>query len=363
MRNNLFIVLALFVLGCNKSPEKVVKPIYKDIDEMVFASGALEPNEKYNLTAQADGYLLNIDFKEGDFVKANQVLGTVENKTNNANALASKEQLKIAALNASENAPALKQLKSNIDFATQKLQQDLQQLKRYKTLYESNSVSKVELENFQITADNSSANLKALQEQYDNVKLQAQQQLIIQQSNNKISTSNNDYNQIKSLLAGKVLKRFKQTGDFVRRGDVVATIGNPTSTIAKLNIDENSIEKVKVGQKTLVQLNVQKGKTFEGTVVEILPMFDDASQSFICKVAFKNELTFKIAGTQLEANILVAHKNQALLIPRSYLDFGNKVKLKGQNELVVIKPGIISTEWVEVLEGLKPSDELVPLKP
>ncbi|MEY3450930.1 MAG: hypothetical protein RL711_755 [Bacteroidota bacterium] len=363
MKNNYFFLLVFFAFGCNKSEVKTVKPVYKPINEMVFASGILEPNEKYNLTAQADGYLLQINFNEGDIVSLHQVLGRVENKANVANALSSKEQLKIAQLNASDNAPALKQLKSNITFASQKLQQDLQQLKRYKTLLESNSVSKVEVENFQMAADNSEANLKALQEQFENVKLQAQQQKIIQEAANNINVTNQDYNQIKTLVAGKVLKRFKQTGDYVRRGDVIATIGNTNSIVAKLNVDENSIDKIKLGQKTFIQLNVQKGKSYEGIVSEILPMFEESSQSFICKVSFTKPLTFKITGTQLEANIEVGHKNKALLIPRSLLDFGNKVKVKGKENLVEIKTGIVSTEWVEVLSGITADDELLPLKP
>jgi len=363
MKKVFIILLSTLTFGCKKSDDKIVKPILKDITETVFASGVLDPNEKYNLTAQAEGYLLNVNFNEGDIVAANQILGTVDNKANNANALASNAQLKIAELNTTDNAPALKQLQSNIAFAEQKLQQDLQQLKRYKTLLASNSVSKIEFENIQITAENSQANVSSLKQQYESLKLQAEQQKISQQASNEVNIANLDYNKIKTLVSGKVLKRFKQTGDYVRKGDVIATIGNQGSIVAKLNVDENSIDKIKVGQKALIQLNVQKDKLYEGTVSEILPMFDEATQSFICKVVFNKELTFKITGTQLEANIEVGQSKNALLIPRSFLSFGNKVKVKGKDQPVVIKTGIISTEWVEVLGGLTQNDEILPFKP
>jgi multidrug efflux pump subunit AcrA (membrane-fusion protein) len=359
----LFISVMLIFIACNKAKETKVKPIHKDITATVFASGVLEPNEKYSLTAQADGYLIGINFNEGDFVKSNQIFGLVDNKVNNANASASKEQLKIAELNTSENSPALLQLKSNIVFAEQKLTQELQQLKRYKSLQEINAVSKLEVENYQINADNAQSNLNALKQQYSNMKLQAEQIKITQVASNNINIVNQDFNKIKTLIAGKVLKRFKQSGDYVRKGDVIATIGNQGSIIAKLNVDENSISKVKLGQKVFIQLNVQKDSIYEGIVAEILPMFEEATQSFIVKVIFSNESSFKISGTQLEANIEVEKKSNALLIPRIYMGFGNKVKLKGKEELLVIKPGIISTEYVEVLEGLTEKDELVPLKP
>ena len=74
-------------------------------------------------------------------------------------------------------------------------------------------------------------------------------------------------------------------------------------------------------------------------------------------------LNGSLFGTQLEANILVNEKKNALLIPRHYLGFGNKVNIKGKGENSVIKTGIISTEYVEVLEGISKDDILLPLKP
>jgi hypothetical protein len=55
-----------------------------------------------------------------------------------------------------------------------------------------------------------------------------------------------------------------------------------------------------------------------------------------------SNLSFNITG----------EKKQALVIPRKYMSYGNKVKLKDKS-IVVIKPGIISTDWIEVLDGLK----------
>ena len=46
----------------------------------------------------------------------------------------------------------------------------------------------------------------------------------------------------------------------------------------------------------------------------------------------------------------------------SYLGFGNKVKLKGKDEPVVVKTGIISTEYVEILEGVSKDDILEHIK-
>jgi hypothetical protein len=144
---------------------------------------------------------------------------------------------------------------------------------------------------------------------------------------------------------------------------VIATIANEKKIQAVLNVDENSIALVKLGQVVFIKLNTNKNTVYNGKVTEILSAYDQQTQSFICKVDFDEALNGSLYGTQLEANILINEKKNALLIPRQYLGFGNKVNLKGKNEAIIIKTGIISTEYVEVLEGINQDDILLPLKP
>jgi len=132
---------------------------------------------------------------------------------------------------------------------------------------------------------------------------------------------------------------------------------------AVLNVDENSIAQVKLGQVVFIKLNTNKNTIYNGKVAEILSAYDQQTQSFICKVNFDQVLSGSLYGTQLEANILINEKKNALLIPRQFLGFGNKVNVKGKDENLVIKTGIISTEYVEVLEGINQDDVLLPLKP
>jgi len=54
------------------------------------------------------------------------------------------------------------------------------QLERYRKLYESNSIAKVEYEIIQLNLANSTAALKVLEEQYNNLQIQANQQVEIQ---------------------------------------------------------------------------------------------------------------------------------------------------------------------------------------
>ncbi|MBK9791724.1 MAG: HlyD family efflux transporter periplasmic adaptor subunit [Sphingobacteriales bacterium] len=361
--NYLTILSTLLFFSCANTNNQEIKPIRKDISEIVFASGSLESDNKYNLTAQTDGNIIKLNLVEGATVAVNQLVAVIDNKQNIISTNNAAEQLKIAQYNNTDNAPLLQQIKANIEAAKEKLSQDITQEQRYQELYNQSSVTKSELEKMQLSTKTSKANLAALEQQYKSVQQQNKQQYITQSNAVKGSVINQENNQVKIVAAGKVYKKVKQVGDYVRRGDVIAIIANENLLYAKLNVDENSIDKVKVGQTITIQLNTQKNKKYTGVVSEILPVFDEPSQSFIVKVQFTEKPDFTVNGTQLEANILVGEKKNTLLIPRNYVSFGNKVQLKGSDDLKTIETGIVSTEYVEVLNGLTENDILVPVKP
>lgn len=361
MNKLIMIALVISLVACKSENE--IKPITQDIKELVFASGELEWDNAYNLTAQTDGVLVNAHFEVGNKVLKGIYLASIDNKNSEINTQTAQEQLIIANENLTANSPQLQQLQQNIQFAESKYAQDKIQAERYQRLYERESIAKVEYENMQLNAQNSLSNLNALRKQVLQIQQQAQQQQITtkgQLQNNKIVQN---YNQIVVPESGTVIKKLKTTGDYVRKGEVIATIANEQKVEAVLNVDENSIGKIKLGQMVYVQLNTDKKTIYNGKVSEIYSAFDEKSQSFICKVTFDAPLESSLFGTQLEANILVGEKKNAFLIPRIYMGFGNKVNIKDKKEAVIIKTGIVSTQYVEVLEGIDKNDVLLPLKP
>lgn len=351
-------IIASLILfnSCGKNDE-TTKPIRKNITEIVFASGVLVPYNQYNLVAQSDGYIIKLNFVEGDIVKNGDLLAVIDNKTYDINSQSADLLLKIAQANTSSNAPALKQVEANMNAAEIKMNQDKQQVERYKKLFEGNSVSKLEYENMQLAYENSKATYIALQENYKLQKQIAEQQLISQQSQSGVNNVLQGNNELRTIIGGRVYTKYKELGDYVRKGEVIAVIGNPSNLYAKLSIDESSISKIKLNQNVIIQLNTHKNQQFDAKITEIYPAFDKQTQSFYCKAEFTDSLNFLISGTQLQANIVVGEKENALVIPRKFLNYGNTVNVKGEGQ-VCISTGIISTDWVEVIKGI---DENTPL--
>jgi HlyD family secretion protein len=351
-------VIVFLFYSCGKKVEET-KPIRKDVTETVFASGILEAKNTYNLTAQSDGYLVQINFEEGDDVPVGKVLAVVDNKEAGLNQQSAAELYDIAKSNTQSNAPALQQAQNTISVNKQKQELDFANYQRYQNLWATNSIAKIDLDNAELQYKTSTANYQSALENYNQLKQQAQQQLISSKATKNINTIITGKNQVKAVVAGKVFKKYKQTGDFIKKGETIALMGLAENIYAKVNVDEGNISKIKTGQDAYIQLNTNKDKVYKGTVVEIYPSFDEASQSFICKLKFTDSLDFTIVNTQLQSNIVVGVSKNALLIPRNYVDFGNNVQVKGNKEKTKVQTKFVSNEWVQVLSGIDEKTILV----
>ncbi|MCI5055989.1 MAG: HlyD family efflux transporter periplasmic adaptor subunit [Flavobacteriales bacterium] len=354
------IVVAFLAVGLTACGKKVseTQPIKKDVTETVFASGSLKAKGWYQLKAQTTGYLATVNFESGDLVKKDQVLAIIQNTENFINADGAQKLYNIAVQNANPESPQLKQAKYNIEINKEKLEQDQRTEQRYKKLLESNSISKVEYENALLNLTISQKNYESALENYNNLQINANQQVVNNRTSKDVYAEMSDKNEIKALTTGKIYKKLKEPGDYVRQGDVIAEIGSADELYAEINIDESNISRIEIGQPVTIQINTIEDKVFLGSISEIKPSFDEASQSFICDVNFDEPLHYKIINTQLQTNITVGEQKNALLIPRNYIDFAGYVQVKGEKEKTKVKTQFVSNEWVQVIEGI---DETVTL--
>lgn len=353
MKNHTLILLIIWGLmfSCGKKNEETT-PVVKDITETVFASGNLEAENTYNLTAQSDGYILDIAFQENDLVAKGQLLATIDNKQNLFNSESSAMLYDIARSNNNSNSPLLVQARNSMKVAKQQMEYDSLQALRFKNLLAAKSIALTDYEAKTLKFESSKTDFLNAVENYNQQKKLAEQDLVINQAQKNVNAVLSGFNEIKALFDGKVYKRFKERGDFVRTGDVIASIGDPKKMYARVSIDESSIEKVKIGQEAVIQLNTDKDKVFKGKVAEILPSFNEETQSFTAKIHFTEPMDFGIINTQLQVNIIVGETKDALLIPRRFLGYGNMVTVKGQKEPVRVQTKIVSSEWVQIESGI-----------
>lgn len=355
------VAIALFSSSCQKKKTITVTPIIAPITEAVFAPGHIEADNQFTLTAMNDGYIKEVMVQEGDVVNTGQTLFAQDYTAAAIQQEAATENLQIAQQQASSNSAVIQQLQAQLNAANQKLYNDKIQLERMQRLYSTHSVAKVDLDNAQLSFDNSASNVAGIQQNIAATKLNLQQTFINSRSQQQTAVVNSNYYQIKSPGNYKVYSILKKKGELVRKGEAVAILGNAAHLKIVLNIDETSIAKIQLQQKVLIELNTEKGKTYSGYISKIYPAFDAGNQAYTVEAAFDTAASSIINGTLLQANIIVADKNKAMLIPRSCLTADGKVLIKNNDSIdtATIQTGIISNDWVEVLQGLQLSNNII----
>ena len=115
-------------------------------------------------------------------------------------------------------------------------------------------------------------------------------------------------------------------------------------------VDEEDIVKVRQGQLVYLSLDAYPKKVFKATVYKIYPRKDERNQTFLVEAVFEETPEVLLPGLSGEANIIVAQREKALVIPRKFLVGQNKVRT--EEGLVEISTGLESVDSVEVLKGI-----------
>jgi len=356
----LFLLVLLTVAGCRHKNE--IKPERKDIVDAVFGSGHLENNNQYTVMANAEGFVSAAYVVEGDTVKAEQNLFRLSNDVQQTQVSNALTNLSFAKTNAAQGSPQIEQLKVQIAQAKQKLSVDSTNDQRNSRLVKTQAVAITDFENAKLTYQNSLSSLRVLQKNLADLQHNLNLNVANAAAQYDIQKENNQYYVIKSKGPGVVMNVSKKVGDYVKKGDAIALLGTG-GIIIKLDIAEDDISRVKTGQKTLISLNSEKDKTYEARITKIYPSFNSTDQSFIAEAVFLNVPGGLLNGTQLQANIVVQEKKNALVIPSYILFNDDDVLIAGTKEKRKVSTGIKTLEWTEITGGIGENDVLAAPKP
>lgn len=359
--NSLLACIALFatmLVSCKK--QESTTPVRKNIDDAVFASGYIEQENQYTVSASVEGIILSMPVNEGDNVSKNALIATIKSDIQNNQLEDASVVYNDASKNASANAPQLQQITTQINQAQQQLALDEKNYNRYKDLLAKKSVSQLDFEKVELQYKATQNNIIALQKSYneaeDALKLYEQRSRV---QLNSQKTVLNDY-KLTTTLAGKIISVFKKQGELIRRGEAIAKIGSG-AFIIKLLVSEDDITKIDIGKSVAITINTYPDKVFPAKVTKIYPGFDQTEQSYVLEAKFVELPDKMFSGTQLQANIEVGSRKNVLVIPTSYILKESYVKLKSGEERKIIT-GSKNSDWTEVTSGITEKDVIVKPK-
>lgn len=352
-----FLLVPLLFFSCKKTQEQT-QPEIMNISESVYASGIVKSKNQYQVFSKVNGIIDELYVKDGDFVQKGQPLMKIFNQTSRLNT----ENAALLAANADvkANEDKLKDLSIAIELAHKKLQNDSLLFLRQSNLWAQQVGTKVEFEQRELVYTNSKIAYQSAILKYKELKRQVNFSAAQSKKNLAINqTIEADYT-LKSEYTGRLYSLQKEKGEMVNAQSAIAVIGDANLFSLELQVDEDDIVRVSIGQKIMVTLDSYQGETFEATVNEIDPLMNEKTRAFTVKASFTKQPKLLYPNLTVEANIIIQTKEKVLTIPRNYLIEDTYI-LNEKKKKVKVKIGLKDYQKVEILSGLTAQD--IILKP
>lgn len=274
-------LIALAVVKAKNKPKgtevDLAKAEIKSIKETVSASGKIYPATEVKISSDVSGEIVELYVQEGDSVVVGQILAKIDPDTY----LSAVERGK-AAVNSSKSQLAMS--RAQVENSRAQMEQITAQLENARTIHKRNDQLKKDGVISQVEFDQSLSNLRALEANLRAAEASiksAQQSAEGQGFSIKSSEANLKELQtslsrttIKAPVSGivsslSVEKGERVVGTIQMTGTEMMRISNLNSMEVQVNVNENDIPKVSLGDEVEIKVDAYVGDKFLGTVTEI----------------------------------------------------------------------------------------------
>ncbi|MDQ7058312.1 MAG: efflux RND transporter periplasmic adaptor subunit [Ghiorsea sp.] len=280
----------------------------QQVPEYYTTSGSVASDHKVSISAQVSGYIKVLNVREGDRVKAGQIL------------------LKIDPIDANQ---AYLQAQADLKDAKADWQ-------RFEELLASGAVSSQKVDKAKLRFDVAKSN--------------------VTRAKNQLS-----YTEVRSPVDGVIVEKRLSVGDLASPGMPMLTIEDPNSLLVSTYVSESYVSKIHEGDTVDISI-ASLHKTFTGTVRQVVQAADAVSHQFLVKVALQADADIH-PGMFAQAGFRVG-KRAAVLIPqgviqsRAGLHAVYVVDRQSIAQYRLIRLGQKIGHKVEVVSGLQHGDTI-----
>jgi HlyD family secretion protein len=313
--------------------------VRQDLVSIVNGTGQIKPKTYVNVGATAFGRITHLYVKEGDRVKAGQLVATVESEQPASAVQAQNATIAASRTDVESYAAAERTAEANVVQAKADLEQKRFDYDRAKALYEAKLIAKQDYDAKKAAFDVSEATLQQRQAAVAQAKAQtASAHGHVDQAVATLRGSNYSLGLTQSrapfdALVTNVPVREGETvvlGIQNAEGSTLMTLADMSVITAEVKVDETDIVNVALGQPADVTIDALPGRIFKGKVTQV---GDQAllrttgiatSQSTTGTEEakdFKVVVTLEVPSEELRpglsatAKITTAHRSDALTIP------------------------------------------------
>jgi multidrug efflux pump subunit AcrA (membrane-fusion protein) len=345
-----FFTVLFSLFSCSKK-EDGIKAVVGTITESVYASGIIKAEDQYTVYSTVNAVLQKIYVLPGQTINKGQLLFKLESEKAQLNTENAKLAYQLSLENSRYIQDKIAEMELKVQSAKDKLTLDESIYLKNKNIRSFNIISAVDFERIELAYKNSKLNYESAKKQLAQLKIQ----LDNDQKRNNINLKFNQESQsdfdIRSAISGKLFDVLVKEGTLINPQIPLAIIGKEKSFLMELEVDENDMVQIIIGQKAVVTMDSYQGKVFEAIIDQIYPIMDVRSRTFKIEAHFIEPPEKLYPNLTVEANIIIQTKKNTLVIPKKYL-IDDEYVLVNEDEKRKVKIGLSDYQKVEILEGL-----------
>ncbi len=355
-----------------QTPLVEVAPVTQGmVEEKILRTGDIAPEVQVMIYSKVQGWVEKINVREGDRVKAGQVLARLDSreaeaavaqaKANQEAAVARLKQVKAIAEETVQS--QIQQAKANLELAEA-------DLKRFLELHQKDFISRQQLDESRMKYNVAKANydlaLNSIrQKTWENDIALAEAQVRQAKATLDLMQAQSANLVITSPMNGGVTKRFVDPGTMVKDTTPILTLMDLTEMKMVVNVIEREFIHLQKGQPVKITVTAFPDRTFAGRIEIITPALELQSRTAEIQISIPNPGFLLKPGMFGRAEILLRANPKAVLLPIQSLvtqvdkDF---VYVLQENNKVLrrqVRKGVVMDTKVEILQGVSPGEQVV----
>ncbi len=325
--------------------EQAVKP------DFYQAIGTVRSRNEVDVVPRIIARILEIKVRSGDVVKRGDVLAVLDAKDLSAVVSQGQEQLRAVTASVGAADEQVKSAKAALDLATKEME-------RTRALFEKNALAKRDYDQSMAAFRQAEAGMQQAIQQ----RAAASAQAAAAGQGIKQAEVGLGYATIISPIDAIVAERLADPGDLGNPANVMLRLFDPESLLLEVPVRESLVQEVAIGSQ--VSYSVPSlGRTFEGSVREIVPSVDPRTRTFLVKVCIdKSEgLMPGMFGT---IRVPLKSEKKVIIVPESAI-----IKTGQLESVVEVEGGRLLRRQIrsidagngnrEVISGLKPGQKIL----
>ncbi len=338
----------LFLGACSRSHEaepfarpevsgvELERVYVTSLPESYETTGTVVPRSSSTISVRVMGVVTSVLVKEGDKVKAGQLLMTIDDRD-------LKEKVRAAEEAHNEAVHALESARKQKDLADKTYE-------RYRKLYEEKAITTQELDNVATSANQAGHGVEQAEAMVKRTQASLEEARIFL-----------GFSRVRSSIDGIVTGKMIDVGSMASPGVPLIQLEDRASRLVEAGFEERMLSSVEEGMEVKVRVPSNADET-AGKIVEVVPTVDPRTRTFVVKIEVPGMM---LRSGQYGTVRLESGSRELLLVPAGAVVTRGQLTgvflVDDENRITyrLIRTGRSYGDMVEVLSGLRPGVKII----